>query len=125
MKSESPSSSKESSAELTQAVADFITSVSKSSISNADAMKQFAEAFITHAGQFLRMSQVLCGLLRHLLFLAGFNTALLVWLVIWPLFAKPAPVEFRSYDANPIRHFEAPAERPYEVHRPLDVRNVT
>ena len=95
-----------SSLSITDAVADFITSVSKATVSNAEHIVRLADAFITNAEHFLTISKLNCTILRQISILCGFNTLLLVWIVIHPLMEKPSPRD-SSHDAPiALRHVD-------------------
>jgi hypothetical protein len=95
-----------SSAAVTDAVADFITSVSKATVSNAEHIVRLADAFITNAEQFLTITKLNCTILRQISILCGFNTILLIWIVIHPLMQKPSLPDSSQDAAIALRHVD-------------------
>jgi hypothetical protein len=95
-----------SSLSITDAVADFITSVSKATVSNAEHLVRLADGFITNAEQFLTITKLNGSILRQISCLCWFNTLLLIWIVIHPLVDKPSPPDSSHDAAIALRHVD-------------------
>ena len=95
-----------SSASITDAVAEFITSVSKATVTNAEHLVRLADGIITNDEQFLTITKLNCSILRQISCLCWFNTLLLIWIVIHPLVEKPSLPDSSHDTAIALRHVD-------------------
>jgi hypothetical protein len=89
MKTESPKkTSAETSVLTTKAVTDFMLIVGKATGTNADHLAGLAKLFAEHARHCLTMNLFTLTYLRQIFCLCLFNTVLLAWIILQPLWSK-------------------------------------